>query len=600
MSEREFDPFAELDEEFDPFAESESEFDPFDEQPTMLGDLGAEPQGDSLTSQTQDLSTEDAQPQVVRNQLKPFPSTIDAGVESRKAFLAQEQKILNEEEKKNKVVRDRKAYEAKLEELEIDRIDEILAQPMATKERAELFNVKNPSITNVMQGRSGQWFRTDVPFIGTQSVTEREAAMEIARANSYVAPNFALSRGYGRLMQSFNVLQQQLKLKSPENFIKTMLELDRIYPDAPANVQKGLKEIHEAEGFLASLKAIVKNPNAVASVVGESLAVSLPSLATFVGTTIVAGPLAGASFGGVATFGTIFGDIISEEIKSSGVDMNDEEALMNLMSDPEFFKRARTRATAYAIPIAVFDTLSMGLAGKIVGRGLKKGSTTAGITARTGGEIGLQATLGGTGELAGQLSEMGVGRAYGFNFRDALNWGDINLEAFAEIPTGFVEIPTNVVANKQNQKDLEADRKAKVEMHQIITKAYEPPQPNFTAEDKFDQMINELNKLDEKPIFNVTKWGRPGQTAKILEEELQRVMQGFGVGLTTQKGDPITRAEAAEKILEQRPDMLLNITRDKIPIWTRQSSGIMPQEEYETDASALENIREIGLSLIHI
>ena len=55
MSEREFDPFAELDEEFDPFAESESEFDPFDEQPTMLGDLGAEPQGDSLTSQTQDL-----------------------------------------------------------------------------------------------------------------------------------------------------------------------------------------------------------------------------------------------------------------------------------------------------------------------------------------------------------------------------------------------------------------------------------------------------------------------------------------------------------------------------------------------------------------
>ena len=95
MSEREFDPFAELDEEFDPFAESESEFDPFDEQPTMLGDLGAEPQSDSLTSQTQDLSTEDAQPQVVRNELKPFPSTIDAGVESRKEFLAQEQKILN-------------------------------------------------------------------------------------------------------------------------------------------------------------------------------------------------------------------------------------------------------------------------------------------------------------------------------------------------------------------------------------------------------------------------------------------------------------------------------------------------------------------------
>ena len=52
---------------------------------------------------------------------------------------------------------------------------------MATQERVELFNIKNPSITNVQQGQSGQWFRTDVPFIGTKRVSEREAAMEIAR-----------------------------------------------------------------------------------------------------------------------------------------------------------------------------------------------------------------------------------------------------------------------------------------------------------------------------------------------------------------------------------------------------------------------------------
>ena len=45
----------------------------------------------------------------------------------------------NEEEKKNTVDRDRKAYEAKLEELEIDKIDEILDQPMATKEDDDHF-----------------------------------------------------------------------------------------------------------------------------------------------------------------------------------------------------------------------------------------------------------------------------------------------------------------------------------------------------------------------------------------------------------------------------------------------------------------------------
>lgn len=600
MSEREFDPFEATEDEFDPFAEtedsfdpftvSESEFDPFVEQPELLGDLGANPQSDSLTSQTQDLPTEQ---QTVRNELTPFPSTIDAGVESRKEFLAQEQKFLNEDRKRNKVVNDRKAYEAKLEELEMDRIDEILAQPMATLERSQLFDVKNPSITNVEQGKSGQWFRTDVPFIGTKSVSEREAAMEIARANNYVAPNFALSRGYGRLMQSFNVLQQQLKLKSPEKFIKTMLELDRIYPEAPENIQKGLKEIHEAEGFVASLKAIAKNPNAVLSVVGESLAVSAPSLLAFIGTTTVTGnPIAGAGAGGVLTFGTIFGDTLSEEIQRSGVDMNDEEALMNLITDPDFLKRARTRGVAYGLPIAVFDALSMGLAGKIVGRGLKKGASTANIMARTGAELGIQATLGGTGELAGQLSEMGVGRAYGFNFRDKLNWGDINLEFFAELPSGFVEMGTNTVVNKQNQKNRDLERKGKVDMHRIITKAYEPPQPNFTAENKFDQMITELKKLDERPIFNLSKWGRPGQTAKVLEQQLEQVMKGFVT--LSERTDPMSRAEAAERILENRPDALLRITNDLIPVWERQSTGIMAEEEFETDKSILSGVEEEG------
>ena len=93
------------------------------------------------------------------------------------------------------------------------------------------------------------------------------------------------------------------------------------------------------------------------------------------------------------------------------------------MSDPEFLKEQEP-ATAYAIPIAVFDAV-YGFAGKIVGRGLKKGASTANITARTGAEIELQATFGGTGELAGQLSEMGVGRAYGLTLEIALI-GDIN------------------------------------------------------------------------------------------------------------------------------------------------------------------------------
>ena len=65
------------------------------------------------------------------------------------------------------------------------------------------------------------------------------------------------------------------------------------------------------------------------------------------------------------------------------------------------------------------------------------------------------------------------------------------------MPTGGLRNSNKRIANKKKQKDLEADRKAKIEMQDCF-KACEPPQPNFTAEDKFDEMIKELNKLDER------------------------------------------------------------------------------------------------------
>ena len=93
-----------------------------------LGDPNADPQSDSLPSQTQNLPTE--QPLV---QDQP---------------VVQEQPVLTEEQLNEK------------------RIKTILDQPGPTAEKAELFDIQNPSVTNVEQGKSGQFFRTDVPGIG--------------------------------------------------------------------------------------------------------------------------------------------------------------------------------------------------------------------------------------------------------------------------------------------------------------------------------------------------------------------------------------------------------------------------------------------------
>ena len=376
-----------------------------------------------------------------------------------------------------------------------------------------MFDIRNPSVTNVERGKSGQFFRTDVPFIGFKKVSDLEAAIEIDRANKFVRTNNAFNRGLGRLKQSFNVLQQQVGLKSPKDFVMKMMELDRLYPDAPENVQAGLKEVQEANTVLEALSAIVRNPGAVASVVGESLAVSVPSLASFVATTFATGnPILGAGAGGTITYGTIFGDIISEEIKASGVELTDEQGMIELMGDKDFFKRARLRANAYSIPIAIFDALSMGLAGKIVGQGVKQGASATNIASRAGIETLIQGGLGATGEAAGQLSEMQIGKMAGYNYRDAFGVGDIVLEGVAEFPIAPVEIGTNVAqARGEIQENQLADRQSQIDAVTALqgdpskTLVQQPvvPESEKTAETKIAENIEAKRKQQTAPALEV-------------------------------------------------------------------------------------------------
>ena len=270
----------------------------------------------------------------------------------------------------------------------------------------------------------------------------------IAKGNTFEMPNNAFMRGVGRLNQAFNVIGLELGLKSPTEFVRKMMELDRLYPDAPPEIQKGLQEIVEAEGFVDSLKAIADNPIATLSVVGESLVVSAPSLAAFITGSVVGTPVTGTAVAGTMTFGTTYASVITDEIRSSGVDMNNEAAIMELMSDRDFWQRAQKRGTAYGVPIAVFDALSMGLAGKLVASGVQAGKSGLNVTGRAVTETGLQMGLGAAGETAGQASEMA------FGFRDTFTPGEIALEAVAEGPLGIAEIavgtPGNIRAAREN------------------------------------------------------------------------------------------------------------------------------------------------------
>lgn len=105
----------------------------------------------------------------------------------------------------------------------------------------------------------------------------------------------------------------------------------------------------------------------------------------------------GGTFAGSGA--TEYGSKFLEVFRESGVDLTDPQAIIAAASDPELVATARQLALARGLPVAAFDAISAGLAGKFL-KGLK-GATTAQVARRGGAEALTQGALGGTGEVAG-------------------------------------------------------------------------------------------------------------------------------------------------------------------------------------------------------
>ena len=462
------------------------------------------------------------------------------------------------------LARSQKIGELRAEEIglasEEDRLNRIMATDGPTREKAGL-NL-NPSVSGV-QGVPGN-YTLSTPM-GDVPIDDKTAATMIAQGNTFEMPNNAFMRGLGRLNQAFNVLGQEFGLKSPEEFVRRMMELDRLYPDAPPEIQKGLQEIVEAEGFADSLKAIANNPQATLSVVGESLVVSAPSLAAFIAGSAVGTPVTGAAVAGSMTFGTTYASVITDEIRSTGVDMNNEAAIMELMSDQEFWARARKRGTAYGVPIAVFDALSMGLAGKLVAGGVQAGKSGLNVTGRAVTETGLQMGLGAAGETAGQASEMA------FGFRDTFTPGEIALEAVAEGPLGIAEIavgtPGNIKAARENAFNNElAAAEAKADEDAANKAAIDllnPSSPAYGFVDSTLPITEEPAPLDFRP----SKVDAPIQSAQ--PENLERP-------------DDETKPELPTTI--ERPDVKTDTPSLDAP--NQGDSPVVPGQEEPIDVPA--------------
>jgi hypothetical protein len=202
-------------------------------------------------------------------------------------------------------------------------------------------------------------------------------------------------------------------------------QLARIeYNKAARRVAPGYAAYQQAEGWDA-VKAFAKNPFEVsANIITEGLAGSWPALAGGLATGATTAAVAGAAgsvvpgagnvigagggftagmVGGTAagSFATEYGSKILEELQTAGMNPKNPESIAKFFSNETLMAEAKDAALKRGVPVAAFDALSAGIAGR-VGSIFRAAAKTPVRLAATEGVI--QGGLGGAGEVAGSVA----------------------------------------------------------------------------------------------------------------------------------------------------------------------------------------------------
>lgn len=187
------------------------------------------------------------------------------------------------------------------------------------------------------------------------------------------------------------------------------------------------------ETVLSSLSALFEaGKRTIPTAIGMGAAMGAP----IAGIGAIGGALTGITAGmttagmNLSTSGKII-DVLSQE----GVDVTDRQSLIDAFSDEKRMSKIRERGLKYGIPIAAFDAISGGVAGKLVsgaaGKSLLR-KTLAGF-----GEAGIQSLGNMAGEASGQYLSDGK-----------LNRDEILLEGVAGLVTDVPEIISGAAIEK--------------------------------------------------------------------------------------------------------------------------------------------------------
>ena len=330
--------------------------------------------------------------------------------------------------------------------------------------------------------------------------------------------------------------------------------------DVAAGLER-LQDANETGSYSGVAKEIIKPKNwkALASLIGESAVATLQTVPVIVGAGIAAGPPGLAVSSGVTSFATEFGSAIGELLEKRKVDTSNVAAVQKLLEDPKFISEAREYGLKRGIPVAAFDALSAGFAGRFIrtlrnaGTGItRKAAVTAGAK-----EAGVQVGSGMAGEAGGQILT-GENKPL-----------DVFVEGMADLPGGVAEVATgarNRGDKSAKGKDLSSElfgKKTKTaakttegkDLSSELFKAAPPPPPatQTTATTPEQVRAERIAALTE---INIQQ-GIPAENAE---------------NIATRKVDAQLKTEAKAASIKVPEGRVEEITQDLI------AAGVDPQQ----------------------
>lgn len=262
----------------------------------------------------------------------------------------------------------------------------------------------------------------------------------------------AAKRGFAGAMQGVNIAQGAT---DPEN-ARDIADWEAVKQRNAASDE--MTRFAKADGFAETAKAFLTNPitiisevlaesgaGIVAGAAGGSAGAAVGSAAGPLGTVV-----GGAIGVGASSLATEYASTMFDSMVEAGMDPADPESIQKYFSDPKVVSSARAKGLERGIPIATFDAVTAGMAGRFIKplKEIAEGGTkvaTSTILKATGKEVAAQAAGGMGGEAAAQAVS-----------GQPMDGKAIFLEGIAEVGTAPSEVRSNLGELRVNPKQQPA------------------------------------------------------------------------------------------------------------------------------------------------